>query len=87
MNDRLGDFLGAAKANKILEEKLESAASLDAVVEIAREAGYMITLEEMQGAFPALSDQDLENLAGGWDKITALHAYLSSTSLGCPCKQ
>ena len=86
MNDRFEDFLEAAKANEILKEKLESAASLDSIVGIAREAGYTIALEEIKGAFPAVSEKDLESFAGGWDKITALHVHLSSAATGCPCK-
>ena len=63
--DQLKAFLEAAKSDTVLQEKLSVAADLDAVVEIAKDAGFMISAEELQRAKEEVSDEELEGVAGG----------------------
>jgi predicted ribosomally synthesized peptide with nif11-like leader len=63
--DQLKAFLEAVKDDAGLQEKLNSAADPDAVVEIAKDAGFMISAEELQRAQAEVSEEELENVAGG----------------------
>ena len=66
--EQLKAFLEKVKADTSLQEKLNGAADSDAVVEIAKAAGFSITAEDIQskiGAPVELSDEELEGAAGG----------------------
>ena len=63
--DQLKAFLEAVKEDSGLQEKLNAAADVDAVVEIAKDAGFMISAEELQRAQEEVSDEELEGVAGG----------------------
>ena len=66
--EQLKAFLEKVKADTSLQEKLNGAADADAVVEIAKAAGFAITAEDiqsMQSATVELSDEELEGAAGG----------------------
>ena len=66
--EQLNAFLEKVKGDTTLQEKLNGAADSDAVVEIAKEAGFSITAEDfqsMQSATVELSDEELGNAAGG----------------------
>ena len=66
--EQLKAVLEKVKANTTFKEKLNGAADADAVVEIAKEAGFSITSEDiqsMQSATVELSDEELGNAAGG----------------------
>ena len=66
--DQLKAFLEKAKGDTSLQEKLNVAADADAVVEIAKAAGFSITVEDiqsMQSGTVELSDRELEQVAGG----------------------
>ena len=63
--EQLKAFLEKVKADTSLQEKLNEAADADAVVEIAKEAGFSITAEDMQSSTVELSDEELEGVAGG----------------------
>ena len=67
-DEQLKFFLEAAKADPILQEKLKGAADQQAVVVIAKEAGFVISVEAMHSLSTAkeLSDEDLADVAGGW---------------------
>ena len=61
-------FLEKVKSDTSLQEKLKAAASPEAAIEIAKEAGFAITAEDiqsMQSATVELSDHELEQVAGG----------------------
>ena len=64
--EQLKAFLEKVKADTELQEKLNGAADADAVVEIAKAAGFSITAEDIQSAPVELSDMELEGAAGGW---------------------
>ena len=62
--EQLKAFLEAAKADAGLHEKLKAAADADAVVAIARAAGFAVSAEELE-ARVELSDEVLEMVVGG----------------------
>ena len=66
--EQLKAFLEKIKEDTNIQEKLNGAADADAVVEIAKEAGFSISAEDiqsMQSATVELSDHELEQAAGG----------------------
>lgn len=77
-------LLEKLKANPEFEQKLKSAASLDAALEIAKEAGFDVSKAEFvnyqaEQAQP-LSDAELEAVAGG--ATPTGFSYVTC----CPCK-
>ena len=58
-------FLDAVNADTLLQERLKTAAGLDAVVEIASEAGFVMTTDCVQKAQIELFDEDLAGVSGG----------------------
>ena len=66
--EQLSAFLEQVKADTSLQDKLKAAASPEAAVEIAKEAGFAITAEDiqsMQSPTAELSDEELEEASGG----------------------
>ncbi|QBE68655.1 hypothetical protein SynWH8101_1067 [Synechococcus sp. WH 8101] len=63
--EQLKAFLEAVKAESGLQEKLKTVKDVDAVVEIAKTAGFVISAEEMMRAQAEVSEEDLEGVAGG----------------------
>ena len=62
-------FLKKVKGDTSLQEKLKAAASPEAALQIAKEAGFSITAEDIQSTQSAtveLSDEELEGASGGW---------------------
>ena len=75
--EQLKAFLEKVKADTNIQEKLKAAASPEAAIEIAKEAGFAITAEDiqsMQSSTKELSDEELEGASGGtfnqrWDLV------------------
>ena len=63
--EQLKAFLEAVKADTGLQEKLKGVEDADVVAAIAKEAGFVITVEEVTGQGQELSDGELERVAGG----------------------
>ena len=71
--EQLKAFQEAVQADAALQEKLKAAGDVDAVVAIAKAAGFVISAEELEAAAQAalsaqageLSDQELESVTGG----------------------
>ena len=63
--EQLKAFLEEVKGDTSLQEKLKAAGDADAVVAIAKDAGFMITAEELKNAQAEVSDEELEGAAGG----------------------
>ena len=66
--EQLKAFLDKVKSDTSLQEKLKAAASPEAIIEIAKEAGFSITAEDiqsMQSEPVELSDEELEGASGG----------------------
>jgi len=64
--EQLKAFLEKVKADTSLQEKLKAAADNDAVAAIAKEAGLSISADDLKNAQSEISDEELENVAGGW---------------------
>ena len=82
--EQLKAFLEKVKADTTFKEKLNRAADADAVVEIAKEAGFSITSEDiqpMQSATVELSDAELEGAAGGMGPTCGQRRCLNSHGL------
>jgi len=60
----------AVKADEALQEELKAATDVDAVVAIAKAAGFVISTEELNKAQAELSDEELAGVAGGNDAAT-----------------
>jgi predicted ribosomally synthesized peptide with nif11-like leader len=63
--EQLKAFMEAVKADAGLQEKLKAANDSDAVVAIAKTAGFVISAEEFQQAQAEISEEELEGVAGG----------------------
>ena len=63
--EQLKAFLEKVKGDTSLQEKLNGAADADASLQIAKEAGFSITAEDIQSRPVELSDEELEGAAGG----------------------
>ena len=66
--EQLNAFLETVKTDTSLQEKLKAAASPEAAIEIAKEAGFSINAEDIQSMKSAtveLTDEELEGAAGG----------------------
>ena len=63
--EQLKSFLEAVKADAVLQEKLKAATNADAVVEIAKASGFVISADDVKKAQSEVSDAELEAAAGG----------------------
>ena len=64
--EQLKAFLEKVKTDISLQEKLNAAGSNEAAIEIAKDAGFAITSEDIQSMpVKELSDEELETAAGG----------------------
>ena len=67
--DQIQALINAVKSNSFLQERCRAAADLDAVLAIAKEAGFAATKEAVIKAqaqqSEKLSDEELEKVAGG----------------------
>ena len=63
--EQLKSFLEKVKGNTTLQEQLKAAADNDAVVAIAKAAGFSLSADDISKAKSELSEQELEVVAGG----------------------
>ena len=63
--EQLKAFLEKVKGDISLQEKLEAAADSDVVVEIAKEAGFVISADDWNESQSDVSDEELESAVGG----------------------
>ena len=66
--EQLKDFLEKVKSDNELQDKLKAATTPEAAIEIAKDAGFAITAEDiqsMQSATVEVSDEELEGASGG----------------------
>ena len=73
-DEQLKAFLEKVKGDTSLQEKLKAAGDADAVVAIAKAAGFSISADDFKGkavfrenAQSEVSDEELEAVAGGCD--------------------
>ena len=64
--EQLKAFIEKLKADTSLQQKLKAAADSDAVLAIAKEAGFMISADDLKNAQSELSEEELEGVAGGY---------------------
>lgn len=64
--EQLKAFLAKVKADTNLQKQLKAATNADAVVTIAKQANFIVTVEEIKQAQAHISDEEIEGLAGGW---------------------
>ena len=67
--EKLKAFLEKVKGDISLQEKLKAAADADAALAIAKEAGFSISADDLKNAQSDLSDDELEGVAGGAEKV------------------
>ena len=82
--EQLKAFLEKVKSDTELQEKLKAAASPEAAIEIAKAAGFAITVEDiqsMQSSTVELSDAELEGAAGGRGPTCGRRRCLNSHGL------
>ena len=65
--EQLKAFLEKVKDDTGLQEKLKGAPDADAVVAIAKEAGFVISADDLQKT--EISEEELESVSGGTDTI------------------
>ena len=63
--EQLAAFAEAVKADAGLQEKLKAAADAEAVVAIAKAAGYELSTEQLLSAKAEIPDEELQGVAGG----------------------
>ena len=65
--EQLTAFLEAVKTDAVLQEKLKTAADSDAVVALAKAAGFVISAKDLEAqASSTISPEELEGIAGGY---------------------
>ena len=62
---QLKAFLEAAKADTSLQEKLKASNNAEAVVALAKESGFSVSMDDFSKTQSGLTGEELENLAGG----------------------
>lgn len=67
--EQLKAFWEAVQADAGLQEKLKAAADADAVVAIAKEAGFVVSADELKKSQAEISEEELEGVAGGMNGI------------------
>ena len=63
--EQLKAFWEATQADSALQQKLQWVTDLGAIVDIAKEAGFTISVEELEQAQKELSDEQLDGATGG----------------------
>ena len=63
--EQLKAFLEAVKADAGLQEQLKAAADADAVVALAKAAGFEISAKELRRAQAEMSEEELGGVTGG----------------------
>ena len=72
--EQIKAFLEKIKSNTSLQEKIKAAADSDAVLAIAKEAGFMISADDLKNAqYEELEDSELETAAGGKKNTAGLY--------------
>ena len=78
--DQLKAFLEAVKADAVLQEKLNAATNADAVVEIAKASGFVISADDWHKAQSDIEDAELEAAAGGNKGLVTLPFFFTDRS-------
>ena len=76
--EQLKSFLEKVKTDTSLQEKLKGAADADAALAIAKEAGFMISAEDLKNAQSEISDEELEGMGGGIKTLTLACCWIAT---------
>ena len=79
--EQLKAFMEAVKTDAGLQEKLKAANDADAVVAIAKAAGFLISAEELKKALAELSDEELEGVVAGGGILFNLFKHMHTNIL------
>jgi predicted ribosomally synthesized peptide with nif11-like leader len=79
--EQLKAFLETAKNDAALQNKLKAAKSAEEVVAIAKQHGHEFTADKLG----QLSDEELENVAGGLGFCIVTNANLSNVCISFDC--
>ena len=82
--EQLKAFLEKVKGDSSLQEKLQAATDAEAVIAIAKEAGFMISADCLKNVQSDLSEEELESIAGGYD-ITHQSCNRTCGTVVCDC--
>ena len=82
--EQLKAFIEKVKADTSLQEKLKAAADSDAVLAIAKEAGFRISTDDFKKAQSEISDEELEGAAGGQQPWTERPTWAMCKGRQCP---
>ncbi len=63
--EQLKAFLAKVKDDTSLQENLKAASDVDAVVSLAKEEGFSISVDDLKNAQSEISEEELEGVAGG----------------------
>lgn len=63
--DQLRAFLEAVKADPLLQGRLKAAKDIESIIEIAKEANFMLEKELIERANAEISPEEIEGLHGG----------------------
>lgn len=58
-------FLQAASSDTTLQNKIQAAGDPESLVEIARQAGFSISVDDIKNGQSELSEEDLQGISGG----------------------
>ena len=67
--EQLKAFLAKIKADTSLQEKLKAAVDANAVASIAKEAGFMMSVDDLKNVQSEISDQEVEGVVGGAQSV------------------
>jgi len=80
--EQLKAFLEKVQSDTSLQEKLKAASDADAVLALAKESGFSITVDELQ-TISELSEEELENITGGSSDNKHCYYYTSGLYTRC----
>ena len=80
--EQLKAFLEAVKADAGLQGKLKAAGDADAVVAIAKEAGFVIIAEELEWAQAEISEDELAGLIGAGNQQSGGTVNINKEGIG-----
>lgn len=81
--EQLNAFLEEVKGNSGLQERLQAATDMDAVLAIAVEAGFLISAFEMKNFPYDISDSEFEKFSGGGHSGSPCQSVFTQCPSGC----
>ncbi len=76
--EQLKAFLEKVKADTSLQEKLKGASDANSIAAIAKEAGFMISAEDLKTAQSEISEEELEGAAAAGCHLSFCWVWISA---------